>query len=54
MHMSEPPVDRERRVMYTGFGLPDPDHDSRIGDAKLRAIRNRAYKTVSQEPGHIA
>jgi hypothetical protein len=54
MHMSEPPVERERRVMYTGFGLPDPDHDSRIGDAKLRAIRNRAYKTVSQEPGHIA
>ncbi len=54
MHMSEPPVDRERRVMYTTFGLPDREHDSRIGDAKLRAIRNAAYKTVSQPPGHVA
>jgi hypothetical protein len=53
MHMSEPPVERERRVMYTTFGLPDPNNDARIGDARLREIRNRAYKTVSQTPGHL-
>ena len=53
MHMSEPPIERERRVMYTTLGLPDRDHDSRIGDAKLRAIRNAAHKTVSQPPGHV-
>ena len=25
MHMAQPPIARERRVMYTGFGLPAPD-----------------------------
>ena len=40
--------------MYTTFGLPDREHDSRIGDAKLRAIRNAAYKVVSQPSGHVA
>jgi Phytanoyl-CoA dioxygenase (PhyH) len=54
MHMSEPPIERERRVMYTTFGLPDRAHDSRIGDANLRAIRDAAHKTVSQPPGHVS
>lgn len=52
LHMSQAPVDRERRVMYTGFRLPDDN--SRTGgganDAKLRRIRDGAYKTVSQAP----
>jgi hypothetical protein len=52
LHMSQAPVDRERRVMYTGFRLPDDT--SRTGgganDAKLRRIREGAYKTVSQAP----
>ena len=30
LHMSEPPVDRERRVMYTDFSLPDPDPRVRL------------------------
>ena len=54
IHMSEPPVDARAAGDVHDFGLPDREHDSRIGDAKLRAIRNAAYKTVSQTPGHGA
>lgn len=57
LHMAQPPVVRERRVMYTGFGLPDRRTAS---EARARAIddigrvREGAYKTVSQAPGHVA
>jgi hypothetical protein len=50
LHMSHPPVDRERRVMYTGFGLPDPEGAGKVGQDKLSRIREGAYKTVSQKP----
>ena len=52
LHMSQAPVDRERRVMYTGFRLPDDTSRSggSANDAKLRRIREGAYKTVSQAP----
>ena len=56
LHMSQPPIERERRVMYTGFGLPALDE---VGEAQQRAmaaigsVRQAAYKTVSQAPGHI-
>ena len=49
LHMSQPPVARERRVMYTDFSLPDDGRDP--AERKLRRIREGAYKTVSQEPG---
>src|SRR5437762_1933685 len=57
LHMSQPPVERERRVMYTGFGLPPKEQ---VGEAQQRAmaaigaVREGAYKTVSQTPGHTA
>jgi len=56
LHMSQPPVERERRVMYTGFGLPAR---AGVGEAQQRAAaaigngREGAYKTVSQAPGHL-
>ena len=55
MHMSQAPVDQERRVMYTGFRLPDDTSRSGTAtgserEAKLRRIREGAYKTVSQAP----
>ena len=53
MHMSQAPIDAERRVMYTGFRLPEDQAGSRAdtaNEAKLRRIRERAYKTVSQAP----
>jgi hypothetical protein len=49
LHMSQPPVTRERRVVYSDFSLFVPDdHDP--GEARLRHVREHAYRTVSQEP----
>jgi hypothetical protein len=50
LHMSQAPTARERRVMYTGFGLPDPDGLARYGQDKVNRIREGSYKTVSQPP----
>jgi len=54
LHMSQAPVTAERRVMYTGFRLPDAeDTDSetaRANEKKIGRIREGAYKTVSQVP----
>jgi hypothetical protein len=56
VHMAQPPVERERRVMYTGFGLPPSAATSdvllRAGET-IGAVREGAYKTVSQAPGHL-
>ena len=46
--MSQPPVDRERRVLYTDFRLPSIDGQPDPGEAKLRRIREAAPTTVSQ------
>lgn len=48
MHMSQAPVTAERRVLYTGFRLPDDGRTSAATAAKLSAIREGAYKTVNQ------
>ncbi len=48
LHMSQPPVTRERRVLYTDFSLPGGDLDP--GEGKLRRIRDGAPTTVSQRP----
>jgi hypothetical protein len=55
LHMSQPPVERERRVMYTGFGLPartTVGADQQRAMAAIGAVREGAYKTVSQAPGY--
>ena len=55
MHMSYPPIDRERRVMYTGFSLPPRSGDgARTGVDRLSRVREQAYRVVSQAPGHLA
>jgi Phytanoyl-CoA dioxygenase (PhyH) len=55
LHMSQPPVARERRVLYTSFGLPPRDPDAaRAGRAKARAYRDAAPETVSQPPAGAA
>ena len=52
LHMSQPPERRERRVLYTGFRLPFAASQARAeARARLRAVREGAYTTVSQEPG---
>src|SRR5438034_2361354 len=53
LHMSQPPVTRERRVMYTDFSLPEREGGD-PGEATLKRIREAAPKTVSQAPGHIS
>ncbi len=54
MHMSHPPIDRERRVMYTGFGLPPrPGETTPRNAAELSRVREEAYKTVNQTPGFV-
>ena len=53
LHMAQPPVERERRVMYSGFSLPPLDPKAAAdGRAHLRAVREAAPVTVSQPPGH--
>jgi hypothetical protein len=53
LHMSQAPTAQERRVMYTGFGLPDPDGLARHGQEKINRIREGSYKTVSQPPAAV-
>jgi hypothetical protein len=51
LHMSQPPVTRERRVLYTSFGMPPRDLSAaRAGRAKAGAFRSAAPETVSQPP----
>jgi Phytanoyl-CoA dioxygenase (PhyH) len=50
LHMAQPPIARERRVLYTGFRLPDRSADAARARQKLRAVREAAPVTVSQEP----
>ncbi len=54
MHMSQPPVERERRVMYTTFRLPEPEGFARDGLDKVARIREGAHKVVSQKPSPVA
>jgi hypothetical protein len=50
MHMAQPPVERERRVMYSGFALPPlagvSDDARAAGRARLGAVREGAPLTV--------
>jgi hypothetical protein len=56
LHMAQPPVERERKVMYTGFGLA-PRHAPSEAQARimaeLSAVREGSYKAVSQAAGHV-
>ncbi len=55
MHMSQAPVERERRVMYTDFVLPPrPGDDPAPSSAGVvDRVRERAYKVVSQVPSSV-
>ena len=50
LHMSHPPVERERRVMYTSFALPH--EGKKIGIDRISKVREEAYMKVSQAPAH--
>jgi hypothetical protein len=53
LHTAQPPVDRERNVTSTGFGLPPraPAGAARTrAVASISAVREASYKSVSQPP----
>ena len=54
LHMAQPPVDRDRRVMYTGFRLPPLRPDAAAeARRRLRDVRETAATTVSQPPSTV-
>jgi hypothetical protein len=54
-HMSQPPVDRERRVIYSGFSLPPVDPAAvASGRKRLFRIRESIPEGVSQKPSVAA
>ncbi len=56
LHMAQPPVDRERRVLYTGFSLPQPDPGAAAAANRRlgRVARERAPLTTSQQPAGVS
>ena len=50
LHMSHPPVEKERRVMYTSFVLPHKGE--KIGVDRISKVREEAYMKVSQAPSN--
>ena len=54
MHMSQPPVRRTRKVLYTGFGQQpvDPAAAER-NRLRLQSVRSKTHTSVSQEPGYL-
>lgn len=53
LHMAMPPRTAERKVMYSGFGLPPRAGDTGVGRDRIMQIREGAPATVSQEPGYV-
>jgi len=53
-HMSQPPVDRERRVIYSGFALPPADAAAvASGRKRLYRIRESIPEGVTQKPSVV-
>ncbi|MGH0033125.1 MAG: phytanoyl-CoA dioxygenase family protein [Myxococcota bacterium] len=53
-HMSQPPVKRGRKVLYTGFRLRSKNPEASARERqRLDAVRSRTHTTVSQEPGYL-
>ena len=51
--MAQPPVERERRVLYTSFRLPDRSAAAASARQKIRDVREKAHVTVSQQPSEV-
>jgi hypothetical protein len=51
--MSQPPVERTRKVLYTSFNQVPPDAEQAAANrARLGSVRSKTHTTVSQFPGH--
>jgi hypothetical protein len=54
LHMSQPPVRRARKVLYTGFGQRPVDPEAAEANRRrLQAVRSRTHTSISQEPGYL-
>lgn len=53
LHMSHPPVTRERRVLYTDFALPVTTASPLEHQRAVSEVREHAYKKVSQDPSPV-
>lgn len=54
LHMSQPPVHRTRKVLYTGFGQRAADPEAAdLNRQRLQAVRSKTHTSVSQEPGYL-
>ena len=54
LHEAMPPLERPRKVMYTGFGLPPRAGDRTEAKRDIAELRERAYKLQSQPPSPVA
>ena len=53
LHMSQPPVTSERRVMYTDFSLPTDEDEYTAIEEAISRVREGAPTKVNQPTGHI-
>jgi hypothetical protein len=52
--MSQAPVTRTRKVLYTGFGQQPAEREAAaINRRRLDAVRSKTHTSVSQEPGYL-
>jgi hypothetical protein len=53
-HMSQPPVKKTRKVLYTGFGQqPANPEATDLQRQRLNEVRSKTHTSVSQEPGYL-
>ncbi|UUO00329.1 hypothetical protein M4D79_14890 [Mycolicibacterium novocastrense] len=48
LHMAQPPVEQDRRVMYTSFSLPTIDTHAQVGRQQLKRMADAAPLNTSQ------
>jgi hypothetical protein len=53
LHMAQPPVERERKVIYTDLTLPTDEGLRSLNEGRLRRVRDVAHTTVSQKPSDV-
>ena len=53
-HMSQPPVKRGRKVLYTGFAQQPADPEAAAFQRqRLGAVRSKTHTSISQQPGYL-
>jgi len=53
-HMSQPPVRKGRKVLYTGFGQPPLNPEAaQVQRERINAVRQKTHTSVSQKPGYL-